>query len=122
MTWTDMVCEYGQRRFALRVPADCLDIVLCELDEAEVKWLSDEKLPSQIRDALRANYEFAEKQGGRPCLIIDPMMHLLTWGYAVLCRDDKLHIYDFAGTLTCANHEIPVLIPNETLIAVICDI
>lgn len=75
-----MVCEYGQGQFALRVPADCLDIVLGELDETEVKWLNDEKLPSQIRDALRANYEFAEKQGGRPCLIIYPMMRLMTWG------------------------------------------
>ena len=122
MTWMDIMCEYGHKRFALRVPADCLDTVLPELDDAELKWLCDETMPSQISDDILKSYEYAEKLGYRPCLVIDPLMHLMSWGYADQCKDDKLPLYDFAGVLASTHHEIPVLIPNETLIAAIYEV
>lgn len=122
MTFHEMVLCYGASKFALRVPADCLEAVLPELDDACLSWDEDHTSASDIPGSIMMYYFAAEKMGYRPCLMISPSQNRISWCFAHRCEATGVMVRDFAEVLAHARHEIPVLIPNETLIAAICDI
>ena len=122
MTSREMVLCYGADRFALRVPADCLETVLPELDDACLSWDEDHTSSSDIPDSIMMYYCAAEKMGCRPCLMISPSQNLISWCFAHRCEAEGVMVRDFAEVLAHARHEIPVLIPNETLIAAIYEV
>lgn len=122
MTRKELLQHFGYRKFAIRVPADCLSVILPKLDDTGIIWLRTGLLPSEIDVATSCYYKGSEGVGDRPCLVIDPVWDRLSWRSAQNCQNLEIPIFDFGPLLSDAPNEIPVLIPNETLIAAICDI
>lgn len=122
MTHKELIQHFGNRRFAIRVPADCLSIILPKLDDTGIFWFGKCLFPSEIDVATLCHYRGSESVGDCPCLVIDPVWDRLSWRSAQNCQNLEIPIFDFGPLLSDAPNEIPVLIPNETLIAAIYEV
>lgn len=109
MTRKELIQHFGNRRFAIRVPADCLSIILPKLDDTGIFWVRQGSLPSEIDVATRCYYRDSESIGDCPCLVIDPVWDRLSWRSAQNCQNLEIPIFNFGPLLFDASNETPVL-------------